>query len=188
MSRLASFYMRVGDFKDALAMSQATLKRDPRHFDALVIAGWSEDMRGGWKESAGYFEKALEIEPENKYTRLKYAYALGALGRGEEAARMDEALKKDYPADPRVHADLGVIYASMNKLGLAEDNLRKAAELNPGPESYLACSAILERTGKLTDAIAYMKLFLETTKEGESPRVVRARKALAEWESRIKAR
>ncbi len=188
MSRLASFYMRVGDFKNALAMSRATLKRDPRHFDALVIAGWSEDMRGGWKESAGYFEKALEIEPENKYTRLKYAYALGALGRGAEAARMDEALKKEYPGDARVHADLGVIYASMNKLDLAEENLRKAAELNPGPESYLACSAILERTGKLGDAITYLKLFLETTKEGESPRVVRARKALAEWEDRIKVR
>ncbi len=46
MSRLASFYMRVGNFKEAFAMSQATLKRDPRHLDALVIAGWSEDMQG----------------------------------------------------------------------------------------------------------------------------------------------
>ena len=45
MSRLASFYMRVGNFKEAFAMSPATLKRDPRHLDALVIAGWSEDMQ-----------------------------------------------------------------------------------------------------------------------------------------------
>jgi arylsulfatase A-like enzyme len=187
MSRLASFYMRVGNFKEAFAMSRATLGRDPRHLDALVIAGWSEDMRGNWKESAGYFGKALEIEPENKYTRLKYAYALGALGRGVEAARMDEALKKEYPGDYRVHADLGVIYASMNKLDLAEENLRKAAELNPGPESYLSCSAILERRGKLKDAISYLKLFLDNTKEGETPRTTKARRALAEWERRLKA-
>lgn len=186
MPRLASFYMRAGNFKEAFALSQATLKRDPRHFDALVIAGWSEDMRGRWKESAGYFGKALEIEPENKYTRLKYAYALGALGRGEEAARMDEALKKEYPGDHRVHADLGTIYASMNKLDLAEENLRKAVELDPGPESYLSFSAILERRGKLKDAITYLKLFLETSKEGETPRIVRTRNVLAEWERRLK--
>jgi arylsulfatase A-like enzyme/Tfp pilus assembly protein PilF len=187
MSRLASFYMRVGNFKEAFAMSRAALDRDPRHFDALVIAGWSEDMRGRWKESAGYFGKALEIEPENKYTRLKYAYALGALGRGEEAARMDEALKKEYPGDHRVHADLGTIYASMNKLDLAEENLRKAAELDPGPESYLSYSAILERRGKLKDAITYLKLFLDATKEGETPRITKARQALTEWERRLKA-
>ena len=188
MSRLASFYMRAGNFKEAFAMSQATLKRDPKHFDALVIAGWSEDMRGRWKESAGYFGKALKIEPENKYTRLKYAYALGALGRGEEAARMDEALKKDHPGDYRVHADLGVIYASLNKLDLAEENLRKAVELKPGPDAYLAYSAILERMGRLEDAVANLKLFLETAKEGDTPRTQKARAALAEWERRIRER
>ncbi len=185
-SRLASFYMRVGNFQEAYAMSQFTLKRDPRHFDALVIAGWSEDMRGHWKESAGFFGKALEIEPENKYTRLKYAYALGALGRGEEAARMDEALKKDYPGDYRVHADLGIIYASMNRLDLAEENLRKAVELNPGPETYLGYSAILERMGRLEDAVVHLKLFLESTKEGDTSRTRKARAALADWERRIK--
>jgi tetratricopeptide (TPR) repeat protein len=186
MSRLASFYMRVGNFKEAFALSQATLKRDPRHFDALVIAGWSEDMRGNWKESSGYFGKALKIEPENKYIRLKCAYALGALGQGTEAARMDEALKKEYPEDSRIYADLGTIYASMNRLDLAEENLRKAVELAPGSEAYLSYSAILERTGKLKDAVTYLKLFLDNTKEGDTPRIIKARTVLAEWERRLK--
>ncbi len=186
LSRLASFYMRVGNFKEAFAMSRAALDRDPRQFDALVIAGWSEDMRGNWKGSAGYFGKALEIEPENKYTRMKYAYALGALGRGEEAARMDEALKKESPEDHRIYTDLGTIYASMNRLDLAEENLRKAAVLDPGPDSYLSCAAILERRGKLQDAIAYLKLFLEKSKEGETPRIKKARAALEAWEKRLK--
>jgi len=186
MSRLASFYMRVGNFKEAFALSQATLKRDPRHFDALVIAGWSEDMRGNWKESAGYFGKALKIEPENKYIRLKCAYALGALGQGTEAARMDEALKKEYPEDSRIYADLGTIYASMNRLDLAEENLRKAVEIAPGSETYLSYSAILERTGKLKDAVTYLKLFLDNAKEGDTPRIIKARTVLAEWERRLK--
>ena len=70
----------------------------------------------------------------------------------------------------------------MNKLDLAEENLRKAVELKPGPDAYLAYSAILERMGRLEDAVANLKLFLETAKEGDTPRTRKARAALAEWE------
>jgi arylsulfatase A-like enzyme/predicted Zn-dependent protease len=186
MSRLASFYMRTGNFKDAFEMSLATLKRDPKHFDALVIAGWAEDMRGNWQESARYFGEALKIEPENRYTRLKYAYSLGALGRGDEAVVIDEALKKEYPKDFRIYKDLGVIYTSLKKLDLAEENLKKAVELSPSPDTYLSYAAILGRVGKLADAITYLKLYLENTKEGDTPRKLSAQKALTEWEKRVK--
>ncbi len=99
---------------------------------------------------------------------------------------MDEALKKESPEDHRIYTDLGTIYASMNRLDLAEENLRKAAVLDPGPDSYLSCAAILERRGKLQDAIAYLKLFLEKSKEGETPRIKKARAALEAWEKRLK--
>jgi len=186
MSRLASFYMRVGDFKGAYEMSVATLALDPRHFDALVIAGWSEDMRGNWKASADFFGRALEIEPENKFTRLKYAYALGALGRGEEAAAIDEKLKSEYPKDGRIYKDLGVIYTALRKMDLAEENLAKAVEYSPNPDNYLAYAAILERIGKLPEAVVNLKLYLENTREGNTPRKQQAQKVLAEWEKRIK--
>jgi arylsulfatase A-like enzyme/Tfp pilus assembly protein PilF len=186
MSRLASFYMRIGDFKGAFEMSRATLEQDPKHFDALVIAGWAEDMWGNWQESAGYFGRALEIEPENKYTRLKYAYALGALGRGEEAAEIDEKLKKEYPKDFRIYKDLGIIYTALRKVDLAEENLKKAVELSPTPDNYLGYAAILERVGKLPEAISNLKLYLDNTKEGDTPRKLSAQKALAEWEKRLK--
>lgn len=186
LSRLASFDMRTGNFKEAYEMCQAALKHDPQHFDALVIAGWSEDMRGNWRESARYFGRAMEIEPENRYVRLKYAYALGALGRVQEAADLDEALKKEFPKDFRIYKDLGIIYTSLKKLGLAEENLKKAVELSPSPETYLDYAAILERVGKLNEAITYLKLYLENTKEGETPRKITARKALAGWEKRVK--
>jgi len=188
MSRLASFYMRTGDFKGALEMSVATLAQDPKHFDALVIAGWAADMRGNFKESADYFGRALEIEPENRYTRLKYAYALGALGRGEEAAAIDEKLKKEYPRDFRIYMDLGIIYTALKKLGLAEENLKTAVELSPTPDNHLAYSAILARVGKLPEAVSNLKLYLENTREGDTPRKLQARKALAEWEKLLKER
>jgi len=188
VSRLASFYMKAGRFPEACEASRAALKLDPRDFDAMVIAGWSEDMRANWAEAAGFYRKALDIEPENKTVRMKYAYVLGATGRGEEAARMDEALKKEYPKDPKICTDLSVIYTALGKLDLAEANLRKAVALNPSPENHHRLASLLGRMGRFEDAVAHMKLFLKDTKEGETPRKARAREAVAEWERRVKER
>jgi arylsulfatase A-like enzyme/predicted Zn-dependent protease len=186
LSRLAHFYMRVGKYQESFDMSQAALRIDPQYFDALVIAGSIQDIRGKWEESTKYYKKALEIEPENKMIRLKYAYALGALGRQEEAVAIDEALKKESPKDYRIYQDLGVIYTSLGKLDQAEENLKKSVELNPSPETYLNYAVILERAGKLPEAINYLKLYIEKTPEGETPRKTNARKALAEWERRLR--
>ncbi len=186
LSRLASFYMKAGRFPEAFATSGAALKLDPRNFDATVIAGWSEDMRANWAEAAGFYRKALDVEPENKTVRMKYAYVLGAMGRGEEAARMDEALKKEYPEDPKICTDLSVIYTALGRLDLAEENLKKAVALNPSPENHHRLASLLGRLEKLEDAVGHMKLYLKNTKEGETPRKARAREAVTEWERRIK--
>ena len=186
LSRLASFYMKAGSFPGASEASRAALRLDPRNFDAMVIAGWSEDMRANWAGAAGFYRQALDIEPENKSVRMKYAYVLGAMGRGEEAARMDEALKKEYPGDPKIYTDLSVIYTSMGKPDLAEANLRQAVALNPSPENHHRLASLLGRMGKLEEAVVIMKRYLKDTKEGETPRKARAREAVAEWERRLK--
>ena len=187
LTRLAHFEMRAGRFDEASEMSRAALRIDPAYFDALVIAGWVEDVRGNWEGSEGFYRQALAVEPENKMIRMKYAYALGALGRGEEAAKIDEALKKESPADLRIRQDLGVIYAGLGRWELAEENLRKAVELQPSSETWFNLASVLEQAGKLTEAVRYLRLYLEKTTEGETSRKANARKALVEWERRSKA-
>jgi arylsulfatase A-like enzyme/Flp pilus assembly protein TadD len=186
LSRLAHFYMRLGKYQEALDTSQAALRIDPRYFDALIIAASVEDVRGEWDESIKYYKTALEIEPENKMVQMKYAYALGAAGFGEEAIEIDEALKGESPKDYRVYQDLGVIYTSLGRLEPAEENLAKAVELKPSPESYFNYAVILERVGKLPEAVKYLRLYLEKTPEGETPRKAEAREALAAWEKRLR--
>ncbi len=186
LSRLASFYMKAGRFAEASESSRAALKRDPRNFDALVVAGWSEDMRGNWAEAAGFYKEALDIEPENRSIRLKYAYVVGASGRSEEAARMDEALKKEYPQEPKIYIDLSVIYSALGRMDLAEENIEKAVSLQPLPDNHHRYASILARRGKLTEAVAQMKLYLSKTQEGETPRKARSRAAVVEWERRLK--
>jgi tetratricopeptide (TPR) repeat protein len=188
LSRLSLFYMRARNFKEAYDVCQATLKQDPRYFDALVYSGWALEMLGKWEESSQYYKKALEIEPENRYIQMKYAYALATLGRSKEALEIYDQLKKETPNDYRIYSDIGIIYSSLGNLDLARENLKKAVELSPSPETYLNYAAILEKVGKLSEAITYIKLYLDKTPEGETPRKTIARKALAEWERRVKGR
>jgi arylsulfatase A-like enzyme/Flp pilus assembly protein TadD len=187
LTRLAHFEMRAGRFDEAFEMSQAALRIDPGYFDALVIAAAVEDVRGNLGEAERLYGQALEIEPENRPVRIKHAYALAALGRGEEAAGIDEALKKEVPDDIRLLQDLGVIYGGLGRWDLAEENLRKAVELQPSPETWFNFASVLEQAGKLADAVRYLKLYLEKTPEGETPRKANARKALADWQRRLKA-
>ena len=188
LSKIAGFYMKAGRFPEASEYSRAALALEPRNFDAIVVAGWSEDMRGNWAEAAGLYRMAMEVEPENKTVRMKYAYVLGAMGQSEEAARMDEALKKEYPDDPKIYTDLSVIYTALGKMDLAETNLGRAVALNPSPENHHRLATLLGRMERFAEAVAQMKLYLKKTTEGETPRKARARAAVAAWETRIKDR
>ncbi len=186
LTRLAHLEMGAGRYDEAYEMSQAALRIDPGYFDALVIAAGVEDIRGNWEASEKDYRRALAVEPENKKVRMKLAYALGAMGRGEEAVKIDEALKAEYPDDSRLRQDLGVIYADLGRWDLAQENMRKAVELQPSPETWFNLASVLEQAGNLAEAVRYLKLYIEKTTEGETLRKANARKALAEWQRRLK--
>jgi len=185
LSTLAAFYSRANDRDKAFEVSQAALRLNPQHLAGWIISGMVKFDQGDLEEAVRLFERALEIEPENKIVRIKYAYALGVLGRAEEAINVYSQLQEEFPDEAKIYSDLGVIYNSVGSYEKARENLKKAVELDPAPENYLKYSAILERTGNLREAIRYIKLYLETTQEGDTPQKLRAQQALAEWEKQI---
>jgi len=186
LSRLGHFYMRAGQLNEAYDTSQTVLQQDPRYFDALVISGWVLDMWGREGEASEYFKRALDIEPENRLIRMKYAYALAAQGRISDGLEIYDQLKKEAPDDYRIYTDLGIVYSSSGNLQLARENFKKAVDINPSPETYLNYSSALERGGDLREAVRYLRLYLQTTQEGNTPRKREAESALSDWESRLK--
>jgi len=186
LSRLGHFYLRTGNFEKAFEISQAALRIDPQYIDALLIAGWAVEMKGNWLETSEYFRKALEIEPENKFALLKYAYSIAAQSKTQEALEIYDGLKEKFPDDYKIYSDLGVIYNSIGNTEQAYENIKKAVELNPFYETYLSYAAILERRGDLREAVRYLKLYLEDTPEGETERKMRTRNTLAAWERKLK--
>jgi tetratricopeptide (TPR) repeat protein len=173
---------------EGLAAAQAVLKIDPMHFDALYNAAQILAGLGQWAEALGYFERALEIEPENLPLRLRYAYCLVANGRGADSQKVYNKLKEDYPRDYRIYEDMAIMYDSMGDLKSAKENMNRAVELNPSFETYFNYALILKKSGDLEEAIHYLRLYLETTPERDTPRKVQAQKILAAWESSLPKR
>ena len=186
LSRLSNFYLRGGRLKEALETSQAVLKFDPQYFDALYVSGLALANLGKWIDSLDYFERALEIEPENKSLQLQYAYSLAANGRGADALKIYEKLKKQYPGDYQIYQDLAIVYDFLGDLKSARQNLQHAIELNPSFETYFNYAILLGKMNDFKEAIHYLKLYLDTTPEVNSPRKIQAQKVLSEWESRLR--
>ena len=171
-------------YDEAIVAAEAALKVDPRCLEALLTLGWSWIMKGEWEKSSAYFDQALEIEPENKSARMKYAYALAAQGRTQEALRIYDHLTREYAEDPELFKDLGHVHNALGNLDLALENYKKAAELRPYFENYLNYATALYRKGNTREAIHYLRLYLKETPEGETPRKSKARETLANWEKR----
>lgn len=188
LSRLNIFYLKAERVKEALETCQTILKFNPRDFDALFIAGTIMWKMRKWMEAIGYFEKAIEIEPENKTLQFRYAYSLAATGKNEDALKIYMRLMQEYPRDYRIYHEIGLIYDSLGDFEKTRANLKKAVELYPSPVTYFDYAVILEKTGSLKEAIHYLKLYLETTPEDDTTRKSRAKKTLAQWEARLRRR
>lgn len=185
LSRLGLFNMQARYYDEAILAAETALKVDPQCLEALLTLGWSWIMKGEWEKSSVYFEKALAIEPENKSARMKYAYALAAQGQTEKALEIYVRLTREYPDDFEIFTDLGIVYNALGNLDRALENYKKAVELKPYHETYLNYATALYRKGDLQEAIHYLRLYLQDTPEGETPRKAKAREALMNWEKRL---
>jgi arylsulfatase A-like enzyme/Tfp pilus assembly protein PilF len=175
LSRLADTYMLMGRLKKALNAWQAVLVVNPRYFDALLASGWILNFMGNKEEARAFYEKALEIEPENKFLRKNYAMNLGTTGKIKEAIDIYERLKEEYPDDYEIFQDLGIAYGYVGDLSHSIDNLKKAVSLHPTPLAYYNLTVALKKVGSIQEAIHYLKLYLENP-EGEDQEQIKSAK------------
>lgn len=110
LSRLAHTYMVMDRLKKALKAWQAVLEIEPDYFDGLLGSAWILDLMGDKEGARSFYERALRVEPENKFLRKNYALNLASSGRVKEAIALYKRQKMDYPDDHEILQDLGIAY------------------------------------------------------------------------------
>ncbi len=183
LSQLSAIYTVMGKMDEALETAKKALEIKPDFFEALVAAGWILSHSNRPRESLYYYEKALKIEPENKLLNIDYAYSLLLSGEVQRALEIYNSLKEKYPDDYKIYQELGITYSAIRNFEKAYENLYRAVQLNPSPETFYNMAVMLAQAGKTDMASYYLRLFLNSARP-DDPRRKSAEMALASWEKR----
>lgn len=123
--------------QEAFASARELLKRaltlDPRNAGAYAMLGWiAMKYDSDLSEAAGYFERALEIEPYNHGIIAIAAAFSHSIGRFEEGVALEEFKVSRDPANPVSHANLALGYMTVARWDEAIASYRIALQLSPG--------------------------------------------------------
>jgi cytochrome c-type biogenesis protein CcmH/NrfG len=87
------------------------IKADPNDASAMAALGNYYGNTGRIDEAIPWYEKALEITPDDWDTRLGFARALSIGGKRQDAELQFKKVIAARPNDPQAHFSLGQLYA-----------------------------------------------------------------------------
>jgi tetratricopeptide (TPR) repeat protein len=136
---LGIVYGEAGRYDDALKEFDRVIELDPAHAAAQFNRGVALMKQRNQAEAISAFEKALSLGERTAAVHYNlavcYEYADGArYGDGFEAGKSLEHYKKVLEREPGnavVRYNLGMVYLHTGDVEAAEDELRKASELDP---------------------------------------------------------
>jgi len=186
MGRLGHTYLVTGKLNEAFAVMQQVLDINPKYFDAVTASAVIMDNLGKKEEARGFYERALAIEPENRFLRMSYALNLATGGKIPEAIEIYTNLIKEYPGEYGLYQYLGIAYGLAGDYAKAIKNLKQAVSLHPTPTAYINLAVALKETGETAEAIHYLELYLKDPKGENENKIKSARMELLNLKRALK--
>jgi len=141
LTRLGDYLLHSQNGRDADAQAhfQAAIQADPAHAPAYVGMGYLRDVQKRHEDAAGYYEKALALEPRDPLTLFLYAESImerlsppGVITRSaaEGQALSDLSRARElYTRSIRLRPDVAEAYAGLGAtFTLADDRLAEGIE------------------------------------------------------------
>ncbi len=176
LSRLGYTYLVTQRSDDAFSTMAEVLKINPRHMDALTASAMILGNQGRKEEALDFFERALAVEPENKFVRMSYAQTLADLRKLPEAIAVYTKLTQDFPRDNLPFQHLGIVYAMAGDFDKAAENLKESTYIKPTPAAYFFLAMAYKEKGEIPEAVRYLELYVEDTR-GEPENRIRSAEA-----------
>ena len=96
--RLGDLLQRQGKTREAEGLYRAAVRlQSPAPLVALVNLGVIHGMRGEYEEAIRWWRAAIETSPGQREAMVNLIRVLRALGRAEEALRVEESLRRFAP-------------------------------------------------------------------------------------------
>jgi tetratricopeptide (TPR) repeat protein len=138
---------------------QKALELDPSLAEAHALLGWiKRSYDWDWIGADAAYKRALELEPANGNAVRGAASLAAALGRFDEAIKLDHRAIELDPLRISTYNNLGRHYYYAGRWQEAEAALRKALELNPQyPTVHLLLGRIYLAQSESQEALAEMQ-------------------------------
>ena len=130
-------YGVTGDLESAIKELQLAVDAGGREYWLLSEMGFARSIQGEFALAADWFERALEVQPDDSMTLNRYGYALLQLDRLDEAeATFRTALEYDF-TQFEARYNLALMLMRSNQLEEAEAEFRQLLEIHPNQVNAL---------------------------------------------------
>ncbi|OGD18656.1 MAG: hypothetical protein A2W03_08665 [Candidatus Aminicenantes bacterium RBG_16_63_16] len=149
-----------------------------------VMFGVTLSRMERFPEAAGYFRRALEVEPDNAAAARDLGYCLYRTGSFAEAASFYRRAEAGLPDDPAIPAELALCQAALKDYASAAVSFDKAVRLGPSQRTYFNYAVMTAEAGDLAKAVKLMTMSLEPAPQ--DPQLAQqATSLLRDWQSRL---
>lgn len=160
--RSALEHHRAGRLNESKILTEQALAIEPRHPDALNLAGVVALQSGDPQTGLRLIQQAMEIRPDNPGFHANLAQALIATRRLPEA---HAAFRRASTLDPRTpHFAVGAAscLAMQGQLGQAEQELRAVTQRHPGYAlAWYNLGNVLQEQERFEESLEYLRRAIE---------------------------
>lgn len=158
---LARALMKLGRFKEAVAVLLDALKIDPSHAGSWVALGSAQLYSQQPEAAVTSFEKALALSPGQIEAHNNLGSALQQMGRTQEAISQYQKATALDPTFAAAQVNMGTAYASEGKFDQALSCYQAAARLQPdNTEARYNLGNVLRALGRSKEARAELETAL----------------------------
>ena len=159
---LGQRYLQQGKLELALEKLEKALKFDSSYVDAHTVIAVLYERINDQKQAAEHYRRAVELAPRNGAVNNNYGAFLCRAGKLDEAAvRFSTAVADPFYRTPDVaYANSGTCFQQAGKFDRAEQDFRKAVEINPNnSEALFHLAGVLFRKSDFLRARAFLQRF-----------------------------
>lgn len=147
----------AGDLREAAAILEKILAKEPNNAAAHTLAGVAADRQNNLAKAEKHFAAAVRLSPRAAESRNNYGVILLRLGKNAEAAREFNASLKINPAQASALINLAQIRLAENNFTAARALFEKAQTIAPDVEILKALVSISLQLNEKTRAAAEYK-------------------------------
>ncbi|MFH1131805.1 MAG: tetratricopeptide repeat protein, partial [Pseudomonadota bacterium] len=162
-TRLAQFFVDMGNFKDAQNALTNSLKKNPSFPDALLLLGELAEQQGKWVEAEKHFKRCIDQNPYFSPTYLQYSNLLVHQHRLENARHILDEFVKKAPNENAIYLQLGRICILQLDYSCAAQKFAEALRIKVDANTLSTLAHVQKALGKTQTAINLLRESLENS-------------------------